>query len=45
MDCKDFILYKGAWIYEGAPHTSQPLSEGMSKKLLCNGGLLVRNYY
>lgn len=40
-----YELYKHAWIYGGAPHTEQRLTDGQTLSLLREGGWMVRNTY
>lgn len=40
-----FYLYRKAWRFDGAPHQEPKLTKEEGKKLLKQGGLLVRNTY
>ena len=40
-----FYLYRKAWRYDGAPHNEPKLTKKECRKLLKQGGLLVRNTY
>ena len=40
-----FYLYRKAWRYDGAPHEEPQLTDEDCKKLLKQGGLMVRNTY
>lgn len=42
---QDFYLYRQAWRFDGAPHEEPELTADDSKKLLKQGGLMVRNTY
>lgn len=44
-DNTPYRLYKGAWVYNGNPGEELELSEDSAKRLLKNGGVLVRNVY
>lgn len=45
MDTNNFKLYKGAWLYSRAPHTSLYLSKNKCIDILKGGGYFVRNDY
>lgn len=40
-----YRLYKGAWIYKLDPHREKQLTKKELKKLITNGGMMVRNSY
>lgn len=42
---KNYKLYRGSWIFSGAPDTAVKLTKAEFKRLLFNGGLMVRNHY
>ncbi len=42
---QDFYLYRQAWRFDGAPHEEPKLTVDECKKLLKQGGLMVRNTY
>lgn len=45
MDLPSYRLYKGAWIYDGAPDEEHFLDEDSCFELLKRGGYLVRNVF